>query len=86
VTDTELQRLRRIMGLDDVEESDPEPAPTRPRKKSRRAKKKETGLMKLRARTLAGERPALKVIMGRHRVSKATASRWRNEAMKQALN
>lgn len=81
VTDTELQRLRQIMGLDEAEESDPEPAPTRPRKKSRRAKKKETGLMKLRARTLAGERPALKVIMGRHRVSKATASRWRQQAL-----
>lgn len=82
VTDTELDRLRAYFAAKADDEPDlPEPAPTRPRKKSRRAKKKETGLMKLRARTLAGERPALKVIMGRHRVSKATASRWRQQAL-----
>lgn len=83
VSDTELQRLRNWYFL--KEEAEDTPEPPKPRR-SRRSKKKERGLMKLRARTLAGERPPLKVIMGRHRVSKATASRWRAEAMKAALN
>ena len=85
VTDTELQRLRRYFSEQADESIDPEPAPTKPRR-SRRSSKKETGLMKLRARTLAGERPPLKVIMGRHRVSRATACRWRQEAMRSTLN
>lgn len=86
VTDTELQRLRRWYfeaNADDA--NDPEPAPTRPRR-SKRSKKRDTGLMKLRARTLAGERPKLRVIMNRHKVSKATASRWRQEALRSTLN
>lgn len=62
-----------------VEETEPTP-PKGSKKQTRREKRKETGLMKLRARTLAGERPKLRVIMSRHRVSKATASRWRKEA------
>lgn len=82
VSDTELQRLRRYFAEKEAAEDDPEPAPTRPRrKKSKRAQKKETGLMKLRARTLNGERPPLRVIAGRHKVSLATASRWRKSAM-----
>lgn len=87
VPDTELQRLRRYFAEKEAAEDDPEPAPTRPRrKKSKRAQKKETGLMKLRARTLNGERPPLRVIMGRHKVSRATACRWRQEAMMSAAN
>jgi hypothetical protein len=85
VSDTELQRLRQWYF---TRESDAvtDPEPPKPRKRSKRGRRKQTGIMKLRARTLRGERPKLTVIMNRHKVSKATASRWRAEAMKAALN
>jgi hypothetical protein len=85
VSDTELQRIRQWYF---TRESDAvtDPEPPKPRKRSKRGRRKQTGIMKLRARTLRGERPKLTVIMNRHKVSKATASRWRAEAMKAALN
>lgn len=85
VSDTELQRLREWYF---TRESEPaiDPEPPKPRKRSKRGQRKQTGIMKLRARTLRGEKPKLTVIMNRHKVSKATASRWRAEAMKAAMN
>lgn len=58
------------------------PQPPKPRKRAKRKQQKRTvAIAKLRQRTLAGEKPTLKVIMSRHGVSKATASRWRTAAM-----
>lgn len=85
VSDTELDRLRRYFAQGPVaDEGDPKPDPTKPRK-SKRGERRQSAIMKLRERTLAGERPSLKLVMARHKVSKATASRWRSEA-KRSLN
>jgi hypothetical protein len=83
ISDTELQRLRQWYF---TRESEPvtEPEPPKPKKRSKRGQRKQNGIMKLRARTLRGEKPKLTVIMNRHKVSKATASRWRAEAMAEA--
>lgn len=85
VSDTELTKLRRYFA--ETAEDEVSPEPTKPRK-SKRGERRQSAIMKLRARTLAGERPTLKLVMARHKVSKATASRWRKEAMeaKRSLN
>ena len=48
--------------------------------KARQRNPRELAIEQIRQRTLAGERPTLRVIMDQHHVSKATASRYRAKA------
>jgi hypothetical protein len=81
VTDTELQRLRNWYFLRDQEPT-PEPPKTKKRKPSKKAKRREDVIAKIRAQTLAGNRPSFTLVQKRYRLPKATASRY----LKQALN
>jgi hypothetical protein len=81
VSDTELQRLRQWYFLRDQEPT-PEPPKTKKRKPSKKAKRREDVIAKIRAQTLAGNRPSFTLVQKRYRLPKATASRY----LKQALN
>lgn len=58
------------------------PDPTKPRKRSKRQAKKDEAIAAIRAQTLAGKPPSFRLVQTRYRLPKATASRWRAEAMK----
>jgi hypothetical protein len=81
VSDTELQRLRNWYFLRDQEPT-PEPPKTKKRKPSKKAKRREDVIAKIRAQTLAGNRPSFTLVQKRYRLPKSTASRY----LKQALN
>lgn len=81
VSDTELQRLRNWYFLRDQEPT-PEPPKTKKRKPSKKAKRREDVISKIRAQTLAGNRPSFTLVQKRYRLPKSTASRY----LKQALN
>lgn len=60
------------------------PDPPKPRKRSKRAAKKEATIAAIRAQTLAGKKPSFSLVQRRYKLPKATASRWRAEAIKTA--
>jgi len=83
VSDTELQRLRNWYFLRDQEDGQPEPPkPTKRKRQSR----KDRVIAKIRAQTLAGKKPSLRVVKARHRLPERTAYRYMAEAQKVALN
>jgi hypothetical protein len=75
VSDTELQRLRNWYFLRDQEPT-PEPPKTKKRKPSKKAKRREDVIAKIRAQTLAGNRPSFTLVQKRYRLPKSTASRY----------
>lgn len=86
VTDTELQRLRQWYFDREAEVAEPTPQPPKPRKKAKRESRKDRVIQKIRAHTLKhGAPPAFSVVQSRHRLPKATASRYLAEA-KRTLN
>lgn len=85
VSDTELQRLRQWYF---TRESEPatDPEPPKPRKRSKSQKRKDHVIAKIRAHTLKhGAPPRFKLVQSRHRLPRATASRYLAEA-KRVLN
>lgn len=63
--------------------SAPAPVPPAPKKKTKRQTKKDRTIQALREYTLKnGAPPSFKLVQARYRLPKATASRWRSEAMK----
>lgn len=76
VTDTELQRLRQWYFEREAEVAEPTPQPPKPRKKAKRQSRKDRVIEKIRAQTLAGKRPTLKVVKARHRLPERTAYRY----------
>lgn len=81
VTDADLESLRRTFVVDDEA---PAPTPPKPRKrKGKRQQKREKVHNWVREYTLEnGHPPAFGVVKGRFHLPAATASRWRNEALK----
>jgi hypothetical protein len=66
-----------------------QPDPTKPRKSKKRSDRKDRVIAKIRAQTLAGKRPSLKLVTARYRLPKATAHRYMvaaNAEAKRALN
>lgn len=75
VSDTELQRLRNWYFLRDQDDGQPEPPKTKKRK-SKKAKRREDVIAKIRAQTLAGNKPSFSVVRARYRLPKSTAHRY----------
>lgn len=83
VSDTELAMLRKwyFENPQMMEPVEPEPKP-RKRASTKKAKRREDVIAKIRAQTLAGKKPSFSLVQKRYRLPKSTASRY----LKQALN
>jgi len=61
-----------------------QPDPNKPKKKAKRSERKDRVIAKIRAQTLSGKRPSLKLVTARYRLPKSTAHRYLEAATTEA--
>ena len=74
VTDRQLAEFRELVT------GPVPPKPTKKRKASKRAKRREDVIAKIRKQTLAGNKPSFSVVRSRYKLTNGTAHRWLKEA------